>query len=183
MTPAITLQELLVWNQESSDFWHAHLEANPALLELPLRHRRNQECARVCAPHLGGGTALEPAHCRAAGDAEGGCAYRAAGCAVRPSSTGRSSLQRSPERPRPGLGSNQVAGIRLASGSCAQGFTAQADGARTVSQSAPLGATGYAGAGGRFPLEIPGRRTLQFSSVIASGSGPESTAGVDEDAG
>jgi len=35
MTPAITLQELLVWNQESSDFWHAHLQANPALLELP----------------------------------------------------------------------------------------------------------------------------------------------------
>lgn len=35
MTPAITLEELLTWNQESSDFWKAHLEANPALLELP----------------------------------------------------------------------------------------------------------------------------------------------------
>ena len=35
MTPAITLQELLAWNQESSAFWKAHLEANPALLELP----------------------------------------------------------------------------------------------------------------------------------------------------
>ena len=35
MTPAITLQELLVWNQESSGFWYAHLQANPALLELP----------------------------------------------------------------------------------------------------------------------------------------------------
>ncbi len=35
MTPAITLEELLVWNQESSDFWKAHLDANPALLELP----------------------------------------------------------------------------------------------------------------------------------------------------
>ena len=34
MTPAITLEELLAWNQESS-FWKAHLEANPALLELP----------------------------------------------------------------------------------------------------------------------------------------------------
>lgn len=35
MTPAITLEELLVWNQESSDFWNAHLKANPALLDLP----------------------------------------------------------------------------------------------------------------------------------------------------
>jgi hypothetical protein len=35
MTPAITLEELLAWNQESSNFWKAHLDANPALLELP----------------------------------------------------------------------------------------------------------------------------------------------------
>ena len=35
MTPAITLEELLAWNQEASNFWKAHLEANPALLELP----------------------------------------------------------------------------------------------------------------------------------------------------
>ncbi|MDR3751702.1 MAG: DinB family protein [Terracidiphilus sp.] len=35
MTPAITLQELLVWSKESSDFWHEHLLANPSLLELP----------------------------------------------------------------------------------------------------------------------------------------------------
>ena len=35
MTPAITLDELLEWNDEASRFWKAHLEANPALLELP----------------------------------------------------------------------------------------------------------------------------------------------------
>ena len=35
MTPAITLEELLAWNQESSKFWKEHLDANPALLELP----------------------------------------------------------------------------------------------------------------------------------------------------
>ena len=35
MTPAITLEELLAWNDEASDFWKAHLDANPALLELP----------------------------------------------------------------------------------------------------------------------------------------------------
>ena len=35
MTPAITLDELLAWNEESSKFWKAHLDANPALLELP----------------------------------------------------------------------------------------------------------------------------------------------------
>ena len=35
MTPAISFEELLVWNQESADFWKAHFEANPALLELP----------------------------------------------------------------------------------------------------------------------------------------------------
>ena len=35
MTPAITLDELLAWSQESSNFWKAHLDANPALLELP----------------------------------------------------------------------------------------------------------------------------------------------------
>ncbi len=35
MTPTITLEELLTWNEESSRFWKAHLDANPALLELP----------------------------------------------------------------------------------------------------------------------------------------------------
>jgi uncharacterized damage-inducible protein DinB len=35
MTPAITLEEFLVWNDEASKFWKAHLDANPALLELP----------------------------------------------------------------------------------------------------------------------------------------------------
>ena len=35
MTPAITLEELLTWNHESAAFWKAHLEANPALLQLP----------------------------------------------------------------------------------------------------------------------------------------------------
>jgi uncharacterized damage-inducible protein DinB len=35
MTPAITLEELLTWNQESAAFWKAHFDANPAQLELP----------------------------------------------------------------------------------------------------------------------------------------------------
>jgi uncharacterized damage-inducible protein DinB len=35
MKPAITLEEMLVWSQESSDFWNTNLKANPALLELP----------------------------------------------------------------------------------------------------------------------------------------------------
>jgi uncharacterized damage-inducible protein DinB len=35
LTPAITFQELLAWNCQSSDFWKAHLDANPALLQLP----------------------------------------------------------------------------------------------------------------------------------------------------
>jgi uncharacterized damage-inducible protein DinB len=35
MTPAISLNELFVWNHESACFWKGHLEANPTLLELP----------------------------------------------------------------------------------------------------------------------------------------------------
>lgn len=35
MSTGITLQELLAWNQEASNFWKAHLDANPHLLELP----------------------------------------------------------------------------------------------------------------------------------------------------
>ncbi len=35
MTPAITFEELLGWNEESSAFWKAHLAAHPALLQLP----------------------------------------------------------------------------------------------------------------------------------------------------
>jgi uncharacterized damage-inducible protein DinB len=35
MSVTISLEELLVWGQEASNFWKAHLEANPALLELP----------------------------------------------------------------------------------------------------------------------------------------------------
>jgi uncharacterized damage-inducible protein DinB len=34
VTPAITLEELLAWNCQVSDFWKAHLDANPALLQL-----------------------------------------------------------------------------------------------------------------------------------------------------
>ncbi len=35
MSVGITLQELLAWSRESSNFWKAHLAANPHLLELP----------------------------------------------------------------------------------------------------------------------------------------------------
>lgn len=35
MSVAIEMEELLVWNDEASDFWKAHLQKNPALLELP----------------------------------------------------------------------------------------------------------------------------------------------------
>jgi len=35
MTAAITLVELLGWNQEASSFWKTWLDANPATLELP----------------------------------------------------------------------------------------------------------------------------------------------------
>jgi len=35
MIPAITHEELLTWNVESSRFWKAYLEASPGLLELP----------------------------------------------------------------------------------------------------------------------------------------------------
>jgi uncharacterized damage-inducible protein DinB len=35
MTPAITLDELLAWCQQSAGFWKGHLDANPALLQLP----------------------------------------------------------------------------------------------------------------------------------------------------
>lgn len=35
MTAAVTMEELLAWNEESSNFWKAHLDANPPLLELP----------------------------------------------------------------------------------------------------------------------------------------------------
>ena len=35
MSVGITLEELVAWNEQSSDYWKAHLETNPALLELP----------------------------------------------------------------------------------------------------------------------------------------------------
>lgn len=35
MTPALTFEELLGWNEEAAAFWKAHLEATPALLQLP----------------------------------------------------------------------------------------------------------------------------------------------------
>ncbi len=35
MTPVITLEELLAWNQESAELWKALFDANPALLDLP----------------------------------------------------------------------------------------------------------------------------------------------------
>jgi uncharacterized damage-inducible protein DinB len=35
MSVGISLEELLTWNNEASDYWKAHLDANPALLALP----------------------------------------------------------------------------------------------------------------------------------------------------
>jgi uncharacterized damage-inducible protein DinB len=35
MSPAITHEEPLAWNLQSANFWKAHLDANPALLQLP----------------------------------------------------------------------------------------------------------------------------------------------------
>lgn len=34
-TAAVSFEELLAWNDEASAFWKAHLDAHPALLELP----------------------------------------------------------------------------------------------------------------------------------------------------
>ena len=35
MSVGVTMQELLAWNKEAAKFWKAHLEVNPALLEVP----------------------------------------------------------------------------------------------------------------------------------------------------
>jgi uncharacterized damage-inducible protein DinB len=35
MSVGVTLLELLAWNRESSNFWKAHLDANPHVLALP----------------------------------------------------------------------------------------------------------------------------------------------------
>ena len=35
MSTGISLEELLAWNEEIADWWKAHLDANPQLLELP----------------------------------------------------------------------------------------------------------------------------------------------------
>ena len=35
MSISVSMEELLGWNEEASSFWKAHLEAHPALLELP----------------------------------------------------------------------------------------------------------------------------------------------------
>jgi uncharacterized damage-inducible protein DinB len=35
MSVGITLDELLAWNEQSANYWKTHLDANPALLQLP----------------------------------------------------------------------------------------------------------------------------------------------------
>jgi uncharacterized damage-inducible protein DinB len=35
MSVGITFEEMLAWNNHASDYWKAHLEANPNLLDLP----------------------------------------------------------------------------------------------------------------------------------------------------
>ncbi len=35
MSVGVSMEELLGWSEEASSFWKAHLDANPALLELP----------------------------------------------------------------------------------------------------------------------------------------------------
>jgi uncharacterized damage-inducible protein DinB len=35
MTVAISMEELLGWDEETSSFWKTHLDANPTLLQLP----------------------------------------------------------------------------------------------------------------------------------------------------
>jgi uncharacterized damage-inducible protein DinB len=35
MSVGVTMEELLAWDVEASAFWKAHLDANPALLDLP----------------------------------------------------------------------------------------------------------------------------------------------------
>lgn len=35
MSTGISFEELLIWNEQSAEFWRSHFEANPSLLELP----------------------------------------------------------------------------------------------------------------------------------------------------
>ena len=35
MSAGITLEEMLAWNDQASEYWRAHFDANPILLYLP----------------------------------------------------------------------------------------------------------------------------------------------------
>jgi hypothetical protein len=83
MTPAITLEELLAWNDESSAFWNKHLEANPRSWSCPAASAA-RPTYRSCPAHLGSRTALGPAHRRPARDGPRRDPRRPAGCALRP---------------------------------------------------------------------------------------------------
>ncbi len=96
MTVGITLEELLAWNEQSSDFWKSHLDANPKLLESALRHRRSSHRSGIRSPHLGRGTALGAAPRRHARDASRANPRWSPRCALRRSLPGRRNLPQAP---------------------------------------------------------------------------------------
>ena len=67
MSVGVTLEELLAWNEQSADFWKAHLDANPALLELPCDIGGTPTC-RSSSATSGAWSCAGPAAGRTAGD-------------------------------------------------------------------------------------------------------------------
>ena len=167
MSVGITLEELLAWNEEASDFWKAHLDANPALLELPCGIGGTANVQGVRAPHLGSGAALGPAPGRPAAYGQGRDACRSAGCALRSAPTGRGNLPRhcSP-LPSESWDETYVLDFDWVPPETRTVFAAQGRSPCAVSQPAPLGATGHPGPRGRIPLGIQGRPALQSCAAL-----------------
>jgi len=94
----ISLKELLAWNEEVADFWKAHLDANPHLLELPCDIGGDEERAGICAPYLGSRTALGSEAGWSASKRERRNAHRTARCDFRFTRSGRGYLPRTAHR-------------------------------------------------------------------------------------
>jgi hypothetical protein len=169
MSAGITLEEMLAWSEEASAFWKAHLDANPALLELP------------CGI---GGAANVQAFIRHIWAAELRWGQRLAGLPVidmnevpagpldalfdlhRQAGEVFSALLDLPQKSWEG---NLRDELRLGSPGGAKRLPPQGCSPCAVSQPAPLGTVVHTHSGGWIPVRLPGGLSVQFGAGVGPG--------------
>jgi hypothetical protein len=159
MTAAITLDELFHWNDETSRFWKAHLDAHPDLLQPPAGSAETLMC-RPSSVTFGAWSSVGPSALLTYPKHPKKPCPPAPQFAFRSAPAGGRDQQKSVGRSGRGLGSSLHAHRSINPAREANCVPPQSHGARALPQPTPLGTARHARPRRRLPFRLQWRSAL-----------------------